>query len=990
MLFWRKDKMIEKTKSINKVHLKSKEVKDKLVVSTYITSLADEMFQHIEKKIQDKKISWIRIYNQPYYFVKTDNTMIIDPTRYKVDSKAFTMFSDFKWVGMKEWFIKKWFIQNKQNNPLFNNKDYIRYKASDNQVYDAKYIFCNDLSKTFDFQGNTTTWGINDTDSIKISLYFLNDIESKDKVRFIFNHNLNIFDKGKLQDVFNLLISLEKNGFFEYSEDGYHFIINNDQAYEYIQSECEKYNMFEYFDDSQVWKIICSETYDIPEYIRSLIIDELLNCDAQRVNMEKYPIEIVKSPEFGHWELWDDNDTDDYCVHFEESLVARNPVYDALDNKSGVIGIDFGTKSTVVTYRQSRADVLPMRIGSGKYSRAVSQSDYENPTVMELRDVQSFLAEYYQYEGRPYTKWENLLISHEAAEQLKSEQGRGETFATFFSDLKQWASDKTRQVKLRDLKGKEINIPSYLKLDNNDFDPIEIYAYYLGLFINNMLHKVYLRYKLSFPATVEKIVRDKLLDSFTRGIKKSLPQQVIDNEECMKLFKVEQGASEPAAYAISALQEYGFDPEEDEKHYYGIFDFGGGTTDFDFGVWSGELEEPENYDYQISHFGQGGDPYLGGENLLGFMAYQVFNDNYSKLLQDGIVFIRPFGEKEVAGKDWLVKQDSQYAQFNHKRLMEKLRGVWEKNEEAIEKIQGGTIELPLFNKDGELKKNYSLNVSLDKLEELIRDRIEKGIIQFFSALKNCFGVGKNKKDIFNINEINIFLAGNSSKSPVVMDLFKKHIDLWNKALDESIGENRNWIKIYPPLGTNVADAVIRGEVNPYVDDIINYNNDLKEKAAEHDSYDETEFCVERIQRPTGKTGVAFGLLNNRVRVVQNETEEIAFRYYIGQNRKNKFFCVIDKDIAKYNEWHKFCLATKEEFDIWFTRSADAPSNKLSIDQMGIYSEIGFVNSPTKEKSVYIRLTTPTDIEYIISSEEEIKNGSYSESEIVLVSLQEKQ
>ena len=43
----------------------------------------------------------------------------------------------------------------------------------------------------------------------------------------------------------------------------------------------------------------------------------------------------------------------------------------------------------------------------------------------------------------------------------------------------------------------------------------------------------------------------------------------------MKIFKVEQGASEPAAYAITALYGYGFEPEDDDKYYYGIFDFGG-------------------------------------------------------------------------------------------------------------------------------------------------------------------------------------------------------------------------------------------------------------------------------------------------------------------------------------------------------------------------------------------------------------------------------
>ena len=59
------------------------------------------------------------------------------------------------------------------------------------------------------------------------------------------------------------------------------------------------------------------------------------------------------------------------------------------------------------------------------------------------------------------------------------------------------------------------------------------------------------------------------------------------------------------------------EPEEDEKIFYGIFDFGGGTTDFDFGIWRQPTEDEEDdFDYVIEHFGASGDRTLGGENLL--------------------------------------------------------------------------------------------------------------------------------------------------------------------------------------------------------------------------------------------------------------------------------------------------------------------------------------------------------------------------------------
>jgi hypothetical protein len=65
---------------------------------------------------------------------------------------------------------------------------------------------------------------------------------------------------------------------------------------------------------------------------------------------------------------------------------------------------------------------------------------------------------------------------------------------------------------------------------------------------------------MSFPVTYEKSIRNKIIDSFYKGLKKSLPCELINNDESMNKFKVYEGASEPAAYAVCALQEYKLEP----------------------------------------------------------------------------------------------------------------------------------------------------------------------------------------------------------------------------------------------------------------------------------------------------------------------------------------------------------------------------------------------------------------------------------------------
>lgn len=926
-----------------------------------------------------KTNKWVEINDNNYYYIPEDGAIIPNPQKIPMRTDKFVSLPDMECEKMQSWFVKKWFVDNTSDNPLIEN-DEIKYTAIGNIPQCATYVYCGDSGKSVRIiDGYTVDWVMADAYSIKIPLYKLNQTEEKDVLLFLIKKKLNVFKDDDQKKLFFLFTRLNDLDLMKNNENKRIFEINDSKKYNTVVDELNRIGKPFDPDSSDEKETLLANEYCLGDDLLKLAKAELLNCDQSRVHMDSYPEHILHDPQSGHWELWDDGNSDKY-VNISSSLVARNPVFDALNNKSGAVGIDFGTKSTVVTYRHSTADVLPMRIGSGQFSRAVSKDDYENPTVMELRNVEKFVAAYKKYEGRPDTCWEDLLISHEAAQQLKSEESEGDTFSSFFSELKQWANDKNMQVLLRDRQGKEVNIPTYISLDD-DFDPIEIYAYYLGLFINNMDHKLFLRYKLSFPATMEKAVRDKILNSFTKGIKKSLPIQVINDDTCMKIFKVEHGASEPAAYAITALYGYGFDPEEDEKYYYGIFDFGGGTTDFDFGVWSSEDDEPENYDYKISHFGQGGDPYLGGEKLLDILAYQVFINNYAKLLAEKIVFIRPFGEKEISGKDYLVRQDSQHAHFNQKRLMEKLRGVWENDKETRKNVEGGKITLSLFTMEGEQKSNVALDVNLNELDSILEAKIDKGVAQFFEAFKNCFLDDSNIKYIYDVNNgFNIFLAGNSSKSPLVYKVFKKYIDLTEKP---------EWFKVYPPLGTELSDKILNGELEPNIDLILaEIDSNVKDNVVPSNNQDEID--LNTLTKPTGKTGVAFGLLNNRVRVVQNEAEEIGFRYYIGQNRKQKFYCSINKDNQKYNVWKKFCTASRDEFDIWFTRSPAAPSNELPINQIGIHSELGVIAEPSSDKSVFIRLVSPTDIEYIVATDDEITSSSYDVSGIERVSLQEKQ
>ena len=82
---------------------------------------------------------------------------------------------------------------------------------------------------------------------------------------------------------------------------------------------------------------------------------------------------------------------------------------------------------------------------------------------------------------------------------------------------------------------------------------MELYCYYLGLYINNYNNGIYLHYTLSFPVNYGVKIQEKLLNSFERGLKKSLPPTILSVSYIIYVFVIYSGSSEASAYAISAL-----------------------------------------------------------------------------------------------------------------------------------------------------------------------------------------------------------------------------------------------------------------------------------------------------------------------------------------------------------------------------------------------------------------------------------------------------
>lgn len=748
-----------------------------------------------------------------------------------------------------------------------------------------------------------------------------------------------------------------------------------------------------------------------------IVKEHLLACDQLRADFDRYDDNILVDPNRGHWNLWqDDHSTPKYTAKISKPMIARNPEADI--NPDGIIGIDFGTKSTVVVFQDNRERIIPMRIGTSHYSKKADIMQYENPTVMELINLEHFMELYHKKEGRPDTLWQDLTVSHSAVSSMMNSTSND--YYSFFNELKQWAGNQKKQIRLKDKKGNDISLPPFSEITENDFNPIEIYAYYIGLAINNMNNGIFLNYLLSFPVTFEQAICDKIVDSFARGIRKSLPQSLLNNPEIMKNFRVMKGTSEPAAYAICALEEYGFDLESGESEvYYGIFDFGGGTTDFDFGHWHAPDEaESRRYDYVLECYGSGGDQYLGGENLLQLMAYEVFRSNQDKLREDNITFSLPPECQPFPGSESLISS-SQEAKLNTRQLMEKLRPFWERENNYTALYQSGIIKLALFTRLGEQKLNYELEVNMSVLDKLLHKRIELGIANFFECLKATF---KDKLGT-DIKCVHIFLAGNGSRSAILTDLFETYMITYATELKHHVDNsiNTDFFKLHPALGMESAkkeataptngkvlsgiEAAKQAATNSISDitgissgtssigELAQSISGISELAQSNMQTEITDDMIRSITKPNGKTGVAFGLLEGRpggrIKIilplsqdVAKDNSDIRFRFYVGYKKKN-LFQMISGPSLPYNKWTYLCDASTEDFAIYYTPRSEAAGGTLSI--FDAYKKNCRLTKAYENASIYYRAVAPDTLEYTVISNDNFDSAKLLEN-VVRVEL----
>lgn len=219
-------------------------------------------------------------------------------------------------------------------------------------------------------------------------------------------------------------------------------------------------------------------------------------------------------------------------------------------------------------------------------------------------------------------------------------------------------------------------------------------------------------------------------------------------------FNVRRIINEPTSAALA----YGLEKKKDEK--IAVYDFGGGTFDISVLEISADTVEVK---------ATGGDTHLGG-------------DDFDRKIMDWL--IEEFKKQEGIdlGKDMLALQ--------------RLKDAAEKAKHELSSSVETDVNIPFITSDASGPKHFDLKMTRSKLEELVREFIERAEERTLETVKQS---GFTPKDIDEI-----VLVGGQTRMPAIQESVKK---IFGKDPNMSINPDE-----VVAVGAAVQGGIMQGEV----------------------------------------------------------------------------------------------------------------------------------------------------------------------------------
>lgn len=697
-----------------------------------------------------------------------------------------------------------------------------------------------------------------------------------------------------------------------------------------------------------------------------MVIDALCFIDFNRSRLPHIDKYQISDPKKGLWELFEIAKKGS----LPDFLHGHDPVKDI--NKNTYVGIDFGTSSTVVSFIENGQYKL-LRVGVHDFSKPIEAKHFENPTVLEFIDLPAMFERWNSKAYQPHVSWDHVRCSHEAQTRFRDNDGDQAVLSSILPHMKLWAlqdEDSDQKVSVRGYLDKnELTLkPQQLRspvkgepislCDEDSFDPIELYAFFLGLNINWRARGIYMKYLMTFPVDYPVKVKQKIMAAFNRGLQRSFPRSVVEHP-IFNTFSLEERATEPAALAASTLPALNIAPTP-QGVAYAVFDCGGGTTDFDFGIYrSANAVEEEEFGYEnvFESLHRAGDRYYGGEKLLEHWAYYVFLSQLEQCNEKSIQFTKPIDARSITDVEPFIDKGI-IARTNTQMLISKLRPVIE------EGLEVNSIKLYLINRAGEkIYCDFSeiKNAFIDK--ELFLKQFSV-FNSFISSIQYAF------KDLV-VEQIEVILSGNGVRNKAILSFFDKINNLDDDAKD----------RLRHELSQQEAyanDPKIR-EIYEKIFQLPRLNIHLPLLPDDNAPY-----------KPTCKTAVALGLLILRPgssthvinHMLNRANGDAPFRFHVGTIKAEKFNVIMPQG-SPYSKWHQLGIIREGLFELYFSTSAQALTNNIDVSDVSVYTNILEFSGDTMLHKAFIRAVSPNEIEICSATDvDAVKKGEYENLQLI--------
>ena len=586
----------------------------------------------------------------------------------------------------------------------------------------------------------------------------------------------------------------------------------------------------------------------------------------------------------------------------------RDPKLDVL---SEWVGIDVGTATTVVALRGEKSTAEFIRIGEA--TPVVVSADYESPSEITFDNLGRTVKAWRDRVIMPLTRWGDVLVGG-AAKQARLAPGDDQpsrVAATILGvPLVRERNERQQPFRFRGLSDPEthemLKKPAPPIIDeegigsHDPFDPIELYAYYVGLTVNHRARGIHLKYAITMPTGWSPERRQSVLVGIRRGIFRSLPAGMIEYHDTDRLQVVDVG---PATIPLSvhAFRTFNIQPKTDQV-VFATIDAGASEMGMLFGILrqaKGD-ERGDGADRMVEYLEPHAIPWFGGERVLHRLAYRVWRANAGSMAAARIPFERPSEEPAADGPSDLLAPSPE-ARANVQILKDALRPLLE--QPALR--HKGTYNVRLAALDGEgrdMLVEVDREATVQALEGFVREAIEIFKGRLTEALT------KIGRDPDPYDGLRVILGGR--------------------------------LGLYPFFG----DELVR---------------QLPAKVQVH-RFKEPE--RNNLITPTVKTSCVLGVLGlkyDRIGAVQRAEKRDAFRFRVGRNRHGQLTDVLDPTV-EYDIWREMGACTKPDVEVLFMSAED--DGEVAADDPRVRRATSSLGHGAVGQRLYMRATGPAKVE----------------------------